>query len=275
MKLTKLMLSAFAAAAALVACNKIDSDIPENTSLKSVKLSFENVIMTKGPAGNKIEAGDPVVVNNFKIILTDASLSQAYGAKKDATGSEDATFYFTGSSLSTAPYEFHYVDHKVTKVIAVANMGDITLEQLKAYTESIGNQQDQSIDTLGDPGLDGIDGSFAVSSAGPDKVITNFVEGRLCLGAHIHVEFGGAIGHDHADSLVVVRSIPGNDIFGAQICPVVNIKGMIFCGRLVAVCGSVGSSGSIVLCRRIGSGRFAGRTAGNQTQNHRQCEDEG
>ena len=144
MKLTKLMLSAFAAAAALVACNKVETETPENTSLKSVKLSFENVIMTKGLAGNKINAGDPVVVNNFKIILTDASLSQEYGAKKDASGTEDAVFYFSGETLSATPYEFHYVDHKVTKVIAVANMGDITLEQLKAYTESIANQQDQT-----------------------------------------------------------------------------------------------------------------------------------
>lgn len=144
MKLTKLMLSAFAAAVALVACNKVETDIPENASPKTVKLSFENIIMTKGLAGDKIIAGDPVVVNNFKIILTDASISQEYGAKKDASGTEEAVFYFSGETLSTAPYEFHYVDHKVTKVIAVANMGDITLEQLKAYTESIGNQQDQT-----------------------------------------------------------------------------------------------------------------------------------
>lgn len=47
MKLSKLMLSAFAAAVAMVACNKVETDVPENTSLKTVKLSFENVIMTR------------------------------------------------------------------------------------------------------------------------------------------------------------------------------------------------------------------------------------
>ncbi len=145
MKLTKLMLSAFAAAVALVACNKVETDVPENTNLKSVKLSLENVIMTKGLAGDKIEAGDAVMVNNFKIILTDASYSQEYTAKADATGTTDATFYFTDETFAAGPkeYNFHYVDHKVTKVIAVANMGDVTLQDIKNFTEEIADQQDQ------------------------------------------------------------------------------------------------------------------------------------
>ena len=145
MKLTKLMLSAFAAAVALVACNKVETDVPENTNLKSVKLSLENVIMTKGLAGDKIKAGDAVMVNNFKIILTDASYSQEYTAKADAAGATDATFYFTDETFAAGPkeYNFHYVDHKVTKVIAVANMGDVTLQDIKNFTEEIADQQDQ------------------------------------------------------------------------------------------------------------------------------------
>ena len=145
MKLTKLMLSAFAAAVALVACNKVETDVPENTNLKSVKLSLENVIMTKGLAGDKIKAGDAVIVNNFKIILTDASYSQEYTAKADAAGATDATFYFTDETFAAGPkeYNFHYVDHKVTKVIAVANMGDVTLQDIKNFTEEIADQQDQ------------------------------------------------------------------------------------------------------------------------------------
>lgn len=144
MKLSKLMLSAFAAAVAMVACNKVETDVPENTSLKTVKLSFENVIMTKGEAGNKINAGDPVQVNNFKIILTDASYSSEYAAY-DVTGQIPATFYFTGETLAAGPkdYEFHFVDHKCTRVIAVANMGDVALAQIKAFTENVGNQQKQ------------------------------------------------------------------------------------------------------------------------------------
>lgn len=145
MKLTRLMLSAFAAAVVLVACNKVETDVPENTNLKSVNLSLENVIMTKGLAGDKIEAGDAVMVNNFKIILTDASYSQEYTAKADAAGTTDATFYFTGETFAAGPkeYNFHYVDHKVTKVIAVANMGDVTLQDIKNFTEEIADQQDQ------------------------------------------------------------------------------------------------------------------------------------
>lgn len=144
MKLSKLMLSAFAAALAMVACNKVETDVPENTSLKTVKLSFENVIMTKGEAGNKINPGDPVQVNNFKIILTDASYSSEFTAY-DVTGQNPATFYFTGNILNEGPkdYEFHFVDHKCTRVIAVANMGDVTLAQIKAFTEDIGDQQKQ------------------------------------------------------------------------------------------------------------------------------------
>ena len=145
MKLTRLMLSAFAAAVVLVACNKVETDVPENTNLKSVKLSLENVIMTKGLAGDKIKAGDAVMVNNFKIILTDASYSQEYTAKADAAGTTDATFYFTDETFAAGPkeYNFHYVDHKVTKVIAVANMGDVTLQDIKNFTEEIADQQDQ------------------------------------------------------------------------------------------------------------------------------------
>ncbi len=145
MKLTRLMLSALAAAVVLVACNKVETDVPENTNLKSVKLSLENVIMTKGLAGDKIEAGDAVMVNNFKIILTDASYSQEYTAKADAAGTTDATFYFTDETFAAGPkeYNFHYVDHKVTKVIAVANMGDVTLQDIKNFTEEIADQQDQ------------------------------------------------------------------------------------------------------------------------------------
>ncbi len=146
MKLTKLMLSAFAAAVAMVACNKVEVDVPESTALKTVNLSLENVIMTKGPAGDKIKANDPVKVNNFKIIITDDSYSMEYGAKADAAGATDATFYFTAEAFAEGAktYQFHYVDHKATRVIAVANMGDVTLQQIKSYTKEIKDQQDQN-----------------------------------------------------------------------------------------------------------------------------------
>ena len=47
MKLTKLMLSACVAALALVACNK-EETAPVDGNLKTVQLSLENIIMTKG-----------------------------------------------------------------------------------------------------------------------------------------------------------------------------------------------------------------------------------
>ena len=69
MKLTNLMLSATFAAMALVSCNKQDTTPEMSRRLKTVELSLENVVLTKGSAGNKIEAGDAVVLNDFKVFL--------------------------------------------------------------------------------------------------------------------------------------------------------------------------------------------------------------
>ena len=152
MKLSKLMLSAFAAAVALVACNKIDTDnLPESTIMKSVKISLENVIMTKAEAGDKINAGDAIQVNNFKIFLTDDSYSTVYSAKQYVVNSQtgqtelvDAQTYFEVTDLKTVKdVEYHFVDHKCTRVIAVANMGNEGIDVVKSYTRNIENQQDQ------------------------------------------------------------------------------------------------------------------------------------
>ena len=74
MKLTNLILSASVAAMALVSCNKQETT-PQNESstLKTVQVSLENVIFTKGVAGPKVNDGDKVIVNSFQIFLTDAS----------------------------------------------------------------------------------------------------------------------------------------------------------------------------------------------------------
>lgn len=144
MKLTKLMLSACVAALALVACNK-EETAPVNGDLKTVQLSLENIIMTKGisdpirPDSN----GEmpPVEVKNFKVFLTDASYSPGYSAKT-ADGTADATFYFTAASDLSQIKEFHYVDHKCTKVVVVANMGDVTFEEVMNIKTAIANQQD-------------------------------------------------------------------------------------------------------------------------------------
>ena len=74
MKLTNLILSASVAAMALVSCNKQETT-PQNESstLKTVQVSLENVIFTKGVAGPKVNDGDKVIVNSFQIFMTDAS----------------------------------------------------------------------------------------------------------------------------------------------------------------------------------------------------------
>lgn len=133
MKLSKLMLSASIAAIALVSCNKQDTT-PESKRLRSVDISIDNIVITKAAAGDKINAGDAVVVNDFQIFLTDASGNEYTGKVKD--GSAAAQSYWTAADLSEAiSAEFHYVDPNCTKVVAVANMGkELTFAEYKALT---------------------------------------------------------------------------------------------------------------------------------------------
>lgn len=143
MKLSKLMLSASIAALALVACNKQDTT-PEVNRLKTVEISLENVLISKGLAGDKINAGDAVQVNDFKVFLTDAAGNE-YTAKV-ADGSADAQSYWTVEGLPQAKEaKFHYVDPNCTKVVAVANLGkDLTFAEYKALANlQIDAQQDQ------------------------------------------------------------------------------------------------------------------------------------
>ncbi len=138
----KLMLSAFVAVLALASCNKEDST-PVNNPLKSVEVSIGNKIITKGAAGDKINAGEAVQVSNIKIFLTDDS-GNTYDAKNDA-GTADAQTYFEGTAVATGvTAEFHYVDPACTKVIAVANVGNVTLEEAMDMVLEVGEQQDQT-----------------------------------------------------------------------------------------------------------------------------------
>ena len=145
MKLTKLMLSASIAALTLVSCNKNETTPEGGTAPRSVEISFENIV-TKGAAGDKIHSGTtPVNVNNLKIFLTDESYSSTYKAYNDNQSAE-AKFYWNKEDLTSGipTAEFHYVDHKCTRVVAVANMGDIKFEDLKTFTMEIAKQQDQN-----------------------------------------------------------------------------------------------------------------------------------
>lgn len=145
MKLTKLMLSASVAALALVSCNKQDTTPEAPKRLKTVEISLENVALTKGLAGPKIEAGDAVVLNDFKIFLTDGSGNE-YTAKV-ADGSAEAKTYWNAVDLSSGAIEasFHYVDPNCTKVVAVGNLGDdLTFAEYQALANlKIGEQQEQ------------------------------------------------------------------------------------------------------------------------------------
>ena len=126
MKAIKFMLSACVAAVALTSCEK-DDLVPQvqDTHMKSVEISLENVKFhgSRGAAGDKIKAGDAVVVNDFKVFLTDDA-GNAYTAKI-ADGSADAQTYWTSEDLASGAFnaEFHYVDHGCMKVVAVANLG--------------------------------------------------------------------------------------------------------------------------------------------------------
>ena len=145
MNFSKIMLSASIAAMALVSCNKQDTTPEMPTRLKTVEISLENIALTKGLAGNKIESGDPVVLNDFKIFLTDAAGNE-YNAKV-ANGSEDAKSYWDAVDLTSGPVKasFHYVDPNCTKVVAVGNLGkDLTFAEYKALENlKVENQQEQ------------------------------------------------------------------------------------------------------------------------------------
>ncbi len=147
MKITKLMLSALIAAAALVACNK-ENTIPVQEGVKSVEVKIGNKIMTKGDAGEKIEKGTPVNVNSLQIFLTDASYSTDYTAGVKNDEGADAQFYWDAAQIGEGlNLNFHYVSHNCTKIVAIANVGrQLTFDQVfnadPDMLPAIGLQQD-------------------------------------------------------------------------------------------------------------------------------------
>lgn len=145
MKITKLMLSAAVAALALVSCNKQDTT-PTTNRLKTVEISIDNAVITKGLAGDKISHGDAVQVNDFKVFLTDAAGKVEFEAKV-ADGSAAAQTYWDENDLKSGSLaaQFHYVDPNCTKVIAIANVGkDITFDEFLALEAlKVEAQQDQ------------------------------------------------------------------------------------------------------------------------------------
>ena len=146
MKLTKLMLSACVAALALVSCQKEDGpSVPVETKVKSVDVSIANMILTKSESA-AVAKGTKVNLKNFKIFLTDNTYSKVY----DAYGTDGATAaksYFTAAEYditdADAKASFHFVDPACTRVVVVANMGDIAWDKIDDKI-LIGAQQDVS-----------------------------------------------------------------------------------------------------------------------------------
>ena len=143
------MLSACVAAVALTSCEKELVPQEQNTRLKSVEISLENAAFsaTRGAAGDKITSGKAVVVNDLKFFLLD-NTGKEYSSKV-SDGSAAAQTYWTAEELAsnTSRFQFHYVDHGCSKIVAVANLGspNMTYEQFLAnQTLSIDNEQDQT-----------------------------------------------------------------------------------------------------------------------------------
>lgn len=140
---TKLMFAVLAAAAVFTACTKEGPTMDASKTLKSVEISLDNLIYTKGAAGDKIAAGSPVQVNDVQIFLVKSN-GTFFTEAKEANGSDDAAYTFTGTAITNS-YTFHYVDTDVNKVVVVANMGAAftatDYDDLKTKTLAIDNQQ--------------------------------------------------------------------------------------------------------------------------------------
>jgi hypothetical protein len=110
---------------------------------------LDNVIFTKGLAGDKVENNQKITVENFQIFLTDANGNDYVGKTTDGTA--PAKSYWDAADLTSGvPAEavFHYVDPNCTKVVAVANLGTKynTYKELQTALETpldINLQQDQ------------------------------------------------------------------------------------------------------------------------------------
>ena len=141
------MLSACVAALAFTSCTQNELPQPENSRMKSVQVSLDNAKFTptRGLAGSKISAGDPVKVNNFKIFLLDHS-GKEYAAKI-SDGSAAAQTYWDSEDLAggALDIQFHYVDHGCSRIVAVANIEeDMSYEEfLNTQTLNIDNEQNQ------------------------------------------------------------------------------------------------------------------------------------
>lgn len=131
MKLTKLMLSACVAALALVSCQKEEGPSVKG-DYKSVEIEISNLFMTKS-AGETIQNGTPVVLNNFRVYLTDGTNFYWDATNEAGQTLEKAAYQFT--SKPAEAIEYHFVNPSVNKVVAVANLTDEQYASINTYAD--------------------------------------------------------------------------------------------------------------------------------------------
>ena len=149
MKLSKLMLSAFVAATALVACNKVETDNVNFNQFKSVELSLANIqFVTKADAGAEIKNGDAVKVSSFQVYFTDGTTLYT---PKDKDGNDVAAYYSAAAdgtieALSTTQ-NYHFLPDAVDKVIVIGNLPQNTTAKTVADLNSTLKVADQQAQT--------------------------------------------------------------------------------------------------------------------------------
>ena len=182
MKTTKIILSAFVAAIALVSCNKHEAT-PDvvNANPNTVEVKINNVFMTKSP-GALLEPGQ-IQLNKVNIFLTDGQ--SVYNTAKNASGETlEASAYELTSVANTISY--HFVDPKVTKVVAVANYEFTetisTYAQLQALTLDIAKQQSEAnLALYAEAQLESAGTQHIPSATEHEGQLTNLYEANLNL----------------------------------------------------------------------------------------------
>ena len=131
MKSNKLILSAFVAALALVSCNKEEGP-SVNGEYKSVEIEINNLFMTKSE-GDAIAEGTPVILNNFRIYLTDGTNFYYDATDENGVRLNESAYQF--ASKPSEAIEYHFVNPSVNKVVAVANLTDEQYESITTYAD--------------------------------------------------------------------------------------------------------------------------------------------
>ena len=135
MKLTKLMLSASVAALALVSCNKEEGPSVDG-NYKSVEIEIANLFMTKS-TGDFIADGTPITLNNLRLYLTDGSAIYYDATNELGETLAETAYQFAPTATNPLPetISYHFVNPRVTKVVALANLTDEQYATIEDYED--------------------------------------------------------------------------------------------------------------------------------------------